>query len=232
MNIVKFENNVVIMSSRDIADMTGKRHDHILRDIDKLVADLSPNLGAGYKSTTYEDANGVPRRMYEMDKEATLCLVAGYDVSVRMKIIKRWQELEQGSKPKLPQTFSEALRLAAEQAEMIEEQERQLALAAPKVAFVDEYVDASGLKSFRQVAKLLEAKEHELRKFLVDDKIMYKLNGEWVAHSPHLEAGRFKPKTGKGKNEHAYLSHMFTAKGVEYVAGKWATYKLNKEENT
>jgi hypothetical protein len=39
--------------------------------------------------------------------------------------------------------MAQALRLAAEQAEQIEAQQEQLALAAPKVAFVDRYVAAT-----------------------------------------------------------------------------------------
>lgn len=83
------------MTSREIAELTGKRHDHVLRDIDNLVASLSPELGNGFKSDTY--TAGEPARSYRqylLDRDATYCLVAGYDATSRMRIIKRWQELE------------------------------------------------------------------------------------------------------------------------------------------
>ena len=85
----------VSMTSREIAELTGKRHDHVLRDIDNLLKTLSPELGNGFKSSTY--VSGDPPREYrqfELDRDSTYCLVAGYDANVRMKIIKRWQELE------------------------------------------------------------------------------------------------------------------------------------------
>ena len=41
------------MTSVEIAEMTGKRHDHVLRDIEKLLADVPPDLGRGFKSSTY-----------------------------------------------------------------------------------------------------------------------------------------------------------------------------------
>ena len=88
------------MTSREIAELTGKRHDHVLRDIDNLVASLSPELGNGFKSDTY--TAGEPARSYRqylLDRDATYCLVAGYDATSRMRIIKRWQELEQRSLP-------------------------------------------------------------------------------------------------------------------------------------
>lgn len=94
MKSLKALNQILTMSSRVIAELTGKRHDHVLRDIDNLLKTLSPDLGLGYKSTTYKDSNGKKNRMYQMDKDATICLVAGYDANARMRIIKRWQALE------------------------------------------------------------------------------------------------------------------------------------------
>ncbi len=89
------------MSSREIADLTGKRHDHVLRDIDVLLKSLPPDLGAGYKSTTYVSADGRTCRQFEMDRDSTICLVTGYDATSRMRIIKRWQELEEAVTTKL-----------------------------------------------------------------------------------------------------------------------------------
>jgi hypothetical protein len=90
------------MSSLEIAKLTGKRHDNVVRDIDKLTKDISSDLRTGFKSSTYIN-NGRSYRCYELDKDSTLCLLAGYDANARMKIIKRWQELESAAaKPVLP----------------------------------------------------------------------------------------------------------------------------------
>ena len=100
--------NVQTMSSKEIAELTGKRHDHVLRDIDNIVKSLSPELGLGFKSSTYKDSTGKSNRCYQMDKDSTLCLITGYDVNARMRIIKRWQELEaQAQKPKYNLAFME-----------------------------------------------------------------------------------------------------------------------------
>jgi len=55
---------------------------------------LDPDLVSGFKSSTYVDPTGRTNRQYEMDRDSSFCLVAGYDVNSRMRIIKRWQELE------------------------------------------------------------------------------------------------------------------------------------------
>ncbi len=128
----------------------------------------------------------------------------------------------------IPNTLSGALMLAAKQAEQIEQQQAQLAIAAPKVAFVDNYVEAEGLKGFREVAKLLKANEARFRDFLIQEKIMYRLAGKLMPYKNHEVAGRFEVKAGE-KNGYAYQRCYFTPKGVRWVAGEWAEYQLNQE---
>ena len=213
------------MSSRDIAELTGKDHRHVLRDLDVLRGQLG-DMFAGSAQTWTHPQNSQRYPEYVLDKDTTLCLVAGYDAVVRMRIIKRWQELEAQQAPKLPQTMAQALRLAAEQAEVLEQQAEQLALAAPKVEYVDRYVAANGAMGFRQVAKLLNAKEPEFRAFLEDSKILYRLGGVLTPYQIHTEAGRFSMKTGVSEQtEHAFAQARFTPKGVEWIAGLWGKHK-------
>lgn len=94
-SLIPSSNTPATMTSREIAELTGKRHDHVLRDIDRLLETLSPDLGSGFQSNTY--VSGDPPREYRqfiLDRDSTYCLVAGYDANARMRIIKRWQELE------------------------------------------------------------------------------------------------------------------------------------------
>lgn len=119
----------------------------------------------------------------------------------------------------IPQTLPEALRLAADLAEQKAQLENQLAIAAPKVEFVDSYVDAKGAFCFREVAKILGVKETVLRSFLIDKEIVYYLAGKMTAHAQHLDAGRFVVKTGENHlNGAAYSQLKFTQKGVEWLA--------------
>lgn len=214
------------MSSRDIAELTGKDHFHVMRDLRAMHGQLGDLFGGSIHPWIHPQ-NGQTYDEYLLDKDTSLTLLLGYDPVARMKVVKRWQELEAQLAPKLPQTMAQALRLAAEQAEQIEAQQEQLALAAPKVAFVDRYVAASsGEKGFREVCKLLGANEHEFGEFLARAKIMYRLAGKMTPHAEHLAAGRFKVKTGTApRNEHAYAQAKFTPKGVEWIAGLWGTHK-------
>jgi len=126
-----------------------------------------------------------------------------------------------------------AARAWAEQFEQREQLELEnraqasaLALAAPKAEFVDRYVDSTGNKGFRQVAKLLKANEARFREFLEDEKIMYKLGGEWTPYQQHIDAGRFVVKTGVSESDHAYNHAKFTPKGIEWIAAQWAVHCL------
>ena len=84
------------MSSREIAELTGKAHSHVMRDIRTMMAALeqSPDLDSVCKSTTYTGSNGQSYDQYELDKDTCLTLLLGYDPVARMKVVKRWQALE------------------------------------------------------------------------------------------------------------------------------------------
>ncbi|UBQ43402.1 phage antirepressor KilAC domain-containing protein [Comamonas thiooxydans] len=220
------------MSSREIADLTGKELGHVNRDIRAMLDGLQDDPELEHVCED-QDGRGYTTA-FHLGRELTYTLLAGYSVVLRRRVIARWQELEAQQAPKLPQTMAQALRLAAEQAEQIEAQQEQLALAAPKVDFVDRYVAAtSGEKGFREVCKLLGANEHEFSEFLARAKIMYRLAGKMTPHAEHLAAGRFKVKTGTApRNEHAYAQAKFTPKGVEWVAGLWGKHKARLAQDS
>lgn len=218
--------NKASMNSREIADLTGKEHKNVMSDIRKMLDDIS--FASADFLADLPDGYGRPQPVFMLDKELTMTLVAGYSATLRYKIVKRWSELEEAQTFKVPSTLSGALRLAAEQAELIEIQAAQLAIAAPKAEFVDKYVESSsGARGFRDVCKVLKANERNFGEFLKLKKIMYKLDRKWVPYAGHLEAGRFEVKTGTSElNGHAFNQAKFTAKGVQWIAGEWAKFQL------
>jgi len=213
-----------IMTSREIAELTGKEHKNVTVDIRRMLDDLGED--ALKFQRIYFDTMNRQRTEYHLDREHTECLITGYSAILRMKVIKRLHELEESQPAKIPQTFAEALRLAAEAEEEKERLQLQLTEAAPKVAFVDRYVTATSSMTFRQVAKLLEAKEPELRLFLIESRVMYRLNGVLTPYSQHIEAGRFEVRTGTTtESNYMFSQSRFTAKGVQWIGGLWTAYK-------
>lgn len=134
------EKQPLTMSSLEIAELTGKRHDNILSDIRKMLVEIqSPE-----KLGDYKDSKGRTYPMLLLDKKETLCLVSGYSIKLRMAIINRWDELEKNCSPTIPKSFSEALQLAADQAKALE-------LARPKVEYFDRVVERANLLNASQV---------------------------------------------------------------------------------
>lgn len=152
-------------------------------------------------------------------------IVARLSPEFTAAVVDRWQEPEEGLSVSVPRSLPEALRLAADLAEQKEQLTIQLAAAAPKVEFVDRYCSAKGSMSFRQVAKLLNAKETEFRLFLIERNILYRLGGTLTPMAQHISAGRFEVKTGTSStSNHAFSQTRFTAKGVRWIGGLWAEH--------
>lgn len=169
-----------------------------------------------YKTFVVENSNKTTSNVYELTIDQCMLVSMRESKSVRRSVLSL---LNKTTKPafQMPQTLGEALQLAADQA-------KQLELAAPKIAFVDRFIESTGNKSFREVAKMLKANERELRSFLYESKVMYQLGGGWTARANHIDAGRFYV-TGGEANGHAYTTCKFTPKGIEYIAGKWISHK-------
>lgn len=216
----------VVMTSIDIADLVGSRPADVKRSIERLaksgVIQLPPLAKVENKqSVSPNKYTAVYVFEGERGKRDSIVVVAQLSPEFTARLVDRWQELEKAiNQPvKIPQTLPEALRLAADLAEQKAQLENQLAIAAPKVEFVDSYVDAKGAFGFREVAKILGVKETTLRSFLIDKEIVYYLAGKMTAHAQHLDAGRFVVKTGENHlNGAAYSQLKFTPKGVEWLA--------------
>lgn len=219
---------VLMMSSRQIAEETGKEHFHVMRDLRALKNQLGPMFKGSIQNWIHPQ-NGQSYEEFLIDKDTCLTLLLGYDAVARMKVVKRWQELEAQAAPTLPD-FSNPVAAARAWADAKESELRAaeaLALAAPKAEFVDRFVAAeTGAMGFRQVCKLLRANEERFRAFLLDNKVMYHLGGRLTPLAQHLDAGRFVVKAGHAQHsDHAFTQAKFTSKGVTWIDGLWGQHQ-------
>lgn len=82
----------VDMDSREIAELTGKSHSHVLRDISAMLSDLGvprSTFGSGY-----QDAQNQTRPCFKLPKRECLILIGGYSTALRARVVDRWIELE------------------------------------------------------------------------------------------------------------------------------------------
>lgn len=190
-------NIAVTMSSREIAELTGKRHDNVVRDIEKMLAENQ--IDRLKFEGVYLDAKGEQRKCYNLPKDLTITLVAGYRSDLRLKIVRRWIELETAT-PQIavPKTMTEALRLAAELSEKndillntVAIRQRELAEAAPKVAALDRISTADGSYGLTEAAKILQVKPKALIAFMATSQWIYRRNNakNWLAYQAKIDAG-------------------------------------------
>ncbi|HAC6541083.1 TPA_asm: Rha family transcriptional regulator [Salmonella enterica subsp. salamae serovar 48:d:z6] len=85
---------LVSMTSVEIAELTGKEHKHVLRDIRNMVEELNGSKFGRVGEEVYKDAKGESRTMYRLDRKHTFILVAGYSVHLRAKCYDHIQTLE------------------------------------------------------------------------------------------------------------------------------------------
>ena len=220
MNLSLTENELT-MSSVDLLRVINEyrlqdgkneiRHDNFMAK----VADELESAALKFKGG-YSDTQGQQRPCYHLPEDECFQMAMRESKFVRKATVKKIRTMAENAAPSIPQTFGQALQLAADQA-------KQLELAAPKIAFVDKYVESTGSKTFREVCKIIGAKENAFREFLAETNVMYKLSGSWVPYQNHIDAGRFEVKTGE-KHDYAFTQSRFTPKGFEYIAGKWAAH--------
>ena len=145
MNELQILGNENIMTSLEISEITGKRHDQILRDIRDEIEKLEKQgIGAEHIFVLgeYLDKNNQKRPMYSLTKEGVLQLAARYDAVVRFKLI------EKATKPR-KYTQKELLLMQLESIEKIEklqlenkQQAQQLIEQAPKVEFYNDVTES------------------------------------------------------------------------------------------
>ncbi|MCK3657249.1 antirepressor [Pasteurellaceae bacterium Pebbles2] len=220
LSTITNQNASVTMSSREIAELCEKQHAHVLRDIRNMLNELYPNLDSLDLKGIFVKKDLLTGLTDEicLPKRETMILVSGYRIDLRAKIIDRLEELESQQTPTavIPQSYSEALMLAAK---LQAEKERN----APKVAFVDHYVDVGTSKSLREVSKILKMPERAMIDCLIRDKFLFRQSGNLLPHQTAHSKGYFTVKTGTAEHGHNFTQTRVTGKGMEFIAARYAS---------
>jgi phage antirepressor YoqD-like protein len=215
---------VQTMDSREIAELTGKRHDHVLRDIDAMLEARgdAPRFGA-----VYRDAKGEERRCYRLPGHELMLLLTGYSVPLRDKVLRRWEELERKAIPTvsaLPD-FTDpvaAARAWADEVEAKQLAEGRVADLAPRAAVADRIADATGLRTLSEVGKINGIGPRRIFELLESRGIIFRGRSSWLPKQEHVDAGRFvvREKTYQDMYDEDHLATQLyvTGKGEVWLA--------------
>lgn len=215
------------MSSREIAELTGKQHAHVMRDIRQMLTELHGEEGLSkFGDTLRNEQNGQHYPIFRLPKRESLILVSGYDMTMRAAIIDRWQMLEDRRSPEAMLSDASVLRsLLLENVEKVLALESKVAEAAPMVAFAEQVSAAPDAISISQAAKTLGTGRTRLAAFLrqkgwltrTNEPYQDKINsglldvkiGSWDHPEKGLQRSVTALITGKGlmKLHQLYTSH-------------------------
>lgn len=225
-DISNFEN---LMSSREIAQICEKEHKNIVRDIRRMLEDLGDDATGSNLSplkvqeSSYLDKKGEKRIEYLLDFELTMTLISGYNVVLRNRIIKRWQELElQQQQIQLAKQNNQILAL-----------ENKLQDAQIKACQFDALVAQSGFLNFRKVAKELELNERSLKSWLIQNDWI-SLRGSQKKMSPKSWTIRkkymvFKHQLTESGDISTYPMALFSYKGIKEIQRRLMTLGLHAQ---
>jgi len=212
------------MSSREVAELTGKSHDNVLRDARGL---LAAGVLKSEETTYRHPQNGQLYPEFILDQRDCLVLVSGYNAKIRAKIIDRWQELESRvvGQLQIPASFAEALRLAADQAEQNLQLQQVIAKQAPKVEALQRLAKTHGDVCITTAAQILGIRPTNLFAWLNQNRWIHRrtAHSSWVAYQPRLNNGWLKHKLvkvggGEGQDIKVVEQVMVTRSGIVTLA--------------
>lgn len=160
--VFKGDNNRIFTNSLLVAEKFNKQHKHVIESIKRIIdsADISAQY---FVSTTYVDSSGKSNIMYVMNRDGFTLLTMGFtgDKALQFKLdyIEAFNRMEEQIKTggfQIPQSFSEALMLAAKQQEQIEQANRTISKLQPKADFADKAFETSDKVDIGMAAKILK----------------------------------------------------------------------------
>lgn len=205
------------MTSLEIADVTGKKHAHVLRDIRNLLGQGVSESNFGLSSYQQPQPNGGFKEvtMYNLTPKGCLILASGYDAVLREKIVNKLEEYQQKERagmiqfPNFEDPAEAAMAWAKEYREKkvlaievqtvkrenakLEAENVQLALENQELKHDRNYLDiimrSRSLMTVSQIAQDYGMSGKALNKKLADMGIQYKCNDQWILYSRYKDCG-------------------------------------------
>lgn len=241
--VFKGESNQVLTNSLLVAEKFGKEHNKVIRDIQNLSCS-DEFRAANFGVSSYISLQNKELPMYVMTKDGFSFLVMGYTgVKAGMfkeEYIKAFNKMEETIKNggfNVPKSFREALLLAAEQQEVIENQKKQIEeknakieADKPKVLFSEAVTASNKSILVRELAKLITQNGYQIGEKQLYERLRksgYLCSVGESRNQPtqtYMNIGLFEIKKRvimDGDEAKVYNTTVVTPKGVHYFINKF-----------
>lgn len=229
------ESKQPMITSLDVAEMVGKKHDKVIRDIRKIMGHLDEaKIGVVkyFTESHYKAGNGEERPMFLLTKKGcelySTRMTGAKGTAFAVAYIERFNDMEealqQPKQPALPTNYKEALQhllIAVEEKEAVQ---KELALVAPKAEALDVLTgNTDKLYTITQIATNYGMSGIKMNSLLNQLGVQYYRSGNWKLYAKYEGKGYTVTPTGQANNGHTYKSMKWTNKGEYFL------YNLLKE---
>ena len=211
-DLIQFGESKQTMSSLEIAKLTGKPHNDVLKAIRAMEPSWEKVSQGKFSlsSRKVEQPNGGIREYpcYELTKTECLYVATKFNDEARAKLVLRWEELEQKQRAQMLQLpdftdpaeaamawakeYKEKKVLAIEN-KKLEEENIQLAAENQELKHDKNYLDlimrSKALLTVSQIAQDYGMSGKALNKQLAQMGIQYSINGQWILYAKYKDCG-------------------------------------------
>ncbi|MCL9971622.1 phage antirepressor KilAC domain-containing protein [Anoxybacillus kestanbolensis] len=236
--LVFIENNRVVTDSLTVAEVFGKEHKHVVRDIEVQISKLHEAkehefVKSNFGLEIFKAKNNKEAKKYLLTEEAFTLVAMSYTTPEAMKMKVRFieefkrmrAELEKQKQPfKLPTTYKEALLQLVEQVERNEQLQLQNAQKdqiikelRPKATYYDLILQNKSLISISKIAKDYGMSAMKMNQLLHQLGIQYKQGDCWLLYSKYQDKGYTQSKTHTIDSETSKMHTYWTQKGRLFI---------------
>ena len=199
------------MTSLEIAEVTGKPHNDVLKAIRKMEQAWVKVNGGNFSLVDYTDSKGEHRPCYSLSKTECLYIATKFNDEARAKLVIRWQQLEQ---ERITQKCVRKLLVTDE--DVMNEAQR---IIGRTIVSFNKHAD--GCITASDIAEAIGMEVKDLNSFLTDKKVQKWQRGQYRLTPKYEGLGLaqdrlfiYYSKDGKQK-ERTYL--VWTPKGAEMI---------------
>jgi len=214
-DLIQFGESHQTMSSLEIAKLTGKPHNDVMKAIRAMEPAWEKINGGNFSRVEYKDAKGEMRPCYQLTKTECLYVATKFNDEARARLVIRWEELENKNRsnmvslPNFTDPAEAAMAWAKEYREKkilaiendalhiekkrLEDENTQLAVENQELKSDKSYLDlimrSKALLTISQIAQDYGMSGKAMNKKLAAMGVQFSINGQWILYSKYKNCG-------------------------------------------